>query len=69
MPRVIDVYMCMHACVHECVRARVCVINENKHPFQDFCYLISRTLLIYPSDFNNFCHVGLFSSVYMRVTW
>ena len=60
-PRVTHVYMCALVCVH------VCVINENQHPFQDFCYLISHTLLIYPSDFDYFRHVGLFSSVSMHV--
>ena len=59
MPRVTDLYMFVRECV--CVH----VINENKHHFQDFRYLNSRTLLIYPSDFNYFCHVGPFSSIFM----
>ena len=42
------------------------VINENKHHFQDFRYFISHTLLIYPSDFNYFHYVRLFSYVFMR---
>ena len=50
-----------NACVrvYVCVCARVCVINENKHPFQNFCFLIHYTALIYPSNRQNFCHVGL----------
>ena len=44
----------------------MCAINENKQPFQDFCYFISRILPMYPSDFNYFHHVGLFSSIFMR---
>ena len=59
MSRVTHVYMCAHMCAH------MCVINENKHPFHDFCYLINDTVLIYPSNRRNFCHVGLFSSVVM----
>ena len=39
--------MCVRVCARACVP--VCVINENKYPFQDFYYLISLTLLIYPS--------------------
>ena len=46
--------------VHVCACVRMFAINENKHPFHDFRYLISRTLLIYPSDFNYFHHVRLF---------
>ena len=43
----------MHVCARACVHARVCacvlvcVINENKHPFQDFCCLINHSWLIY----------------------
>ena len=53
----------LHVCVRAC--ARVCVIKENTHPFQDFHYLISHTLLIYFSDFNYFCHVGPFLYIFM----
>ena len=63
-------YMC--ECVRTCVRvcAYVYVINENKHPFQGFCYLISHALLIYPSNHRHFRHVGLsFSVFYVQVTW
>ena len=52
------VRMCECACVRVCVR--VCVINENKHHFQDFCYLINYTTLIYLSNRQKFYHVGLF---------
>ena len=30
--------VCMGVCVRVCVRVRMCGINENKHPFQDFFY-------------------------------
>ena len=43
------------------VHVNSCVINENKHPFQDFHYLFTLTLLINPLDFNYFHHVRLFS--------
>ena len=43
------------------------VINENKHPFQDFCYLINDTVLIYLSNRSNFCHVGLFSFIILHM--
>ena len=36
----------------------MCVINEIKHSFKSLRYLINPTLLIYPLDFLNFCHVG-----------
>ena len=42
------------------------MINENKHSFQDFCYLINDTVLIYPLNHRNFFHVGLFSSSFMH---
>ena len=44
----------------------MCVINENKHPFEDFHYHIGRLLLNYPSDFSYVRHVGLFSSIFMH---
>ena len=47
-----------HVYVRTCVR--VSVIKENFH------YLISHTLFIYPLDFSYFRHVGLFSFVFMR---
>ena len=56
---------CMCECVCAHVRARLCVINE-KAPFSGFCYLINHVLIIYPSDFNDLYHVGLFASVFMR---
>ena len=52
--------MCVSACV------LVCVINENKHPFQDFCYLINYTSIIYPSNHRNLRHVGLSFYFFMR---
>ena len=52
-----------HMCL--CARVPACVINENKHPFQYFCYLINDTVLIYRSNRHNFCHVGLFYSVFL----
>ena len=56
---------CTHVYMYMCVCARVgvCVINENKHPFQDFLYLISHALLIYPSNHHHFFHVRLFLCV------
>ena len=60
-----DMCTCVHMCACTCAHVCVCVINENKHPFQDFCYLISLTLVIYLSDFNYFRHVGVFSYVFM----
>ena len=69
MPRVTQC-TCALMCVIVCERVRACacvlVINENKHLFQDFCYLISRTLLKYTSNFNKFHHVRLFSFVLLR---
>ena len=56
-------HMCMWAYVCACVH--VCVINENKHPFEDFRYLFSFPLLIYPSNCNYFRLLGLFSSGFM----
>ena len=53
--------VCM--CVRVCACVHMCVINENKHPFQDFLLLINRILLIYQLDFSNFCHMGLSSSI------
>ena len=50
-----------------CACVGLCVINENKHPFQDFRYLIHCVLLIYPTDFSNLCHVGLFASICMHM--
>ena len=60
----VDVRARVSACV--CARVRVCVINENKHPFRHFCLLINRTLLMHLLDYNNFCHWGLFYFVLMR---
>ena len=54
----------MRACAG--VRVCVCVINENKHPFQEFLYLINDTILLYPLIHHNFRHAGLFSSFFMR---
>ena len=63
-PCVIDMYICAR------VSACACVINENKHPFQDFRYLINDIALIYPPNHYNFCHVGLFLFFYnAKVTW
>ena len=42
------------------------MINDNKHLFQDFCYLISHMLLIYPLNHCHFCHVGLSSFIFMH---
>ena len=44
----------------------MCVINENKHSFQDFRYLISYTILIYLLAFIYLHHVRLLSYVFMR---
>ena len=73
-PRDTCVCMCVLVCERVCarmcelVRACVCmsVISENKNYFLSLHYLINHTLLIYPSDFFNLCHVGLFFYFYMR---
>ena len=44
---------------------RMCVINENKHLFQEFRSIINCILLVFVSDFNNLYHVGLFAYVFM----
>ena len=67
---VTHVYMYARVSAHVCVCARVCacvcMINENKHPFQDFRYLISLALLIYPSNHCHFSHVGLSFFIFLR---
>ena len=55
-------HMCM--CARVCICVRMCVINESKHPFQDFCYLINNSTLIYPLSPFNFCHVGLYFNIF-----
>ena len=62
MPHVTQrVHMCVCVCVH------ICVINENKHSFQDFWYLISHTLLV-ESPLFSLCGT-IFLCFYVEVTW
>ena len=58
----------VRACVRVCACA--CVINENKHAFQDFRYFINDTVLVYQLNCHSNCHVGLLSSIfYAQLTW
>ena len=58
---------CACVCVRVCACARVCVINENNHAFQDFCYFINDTVLVYRLNRHSNCHVGLLSSILCTV--
>ena len=60
----VHVWAYVYACVY--ARVRVYAINKNKHPFQDFRYLINHSPLIYPPIPFNFCHVGLCFSILVR---
>ena len=53
-------------CMFVRVCMRVCAINENKHPFQDLCYLINQSPLIYLCIPFRFCQVGLCFSVFVH---
>ena len=57
------IHMCARGHVYMCVR--LCVISEIKHPIQDLSLLTNYAHLINLSDFNYFCHVGLFFSIFM----
>ena len=59
---------CICACACECACVRVCahVWWMRKHPFQDFCYLLNYTTLIYSSKHLIFRNVGLSFYFYMR---
>ena len=59
----VRVCVCVYARV--CVCVCVCVINVNKHPFQDFHYLINHSPIIYLHIPFNFFHVGLCFSVFV----
>ena len=70
------VYACVCVCVCVCVYARVCicvcvcVINVNKHPFQDFHYLINHSPIIYLHiPFNFFLCGIMFFCFCVQVTW
>ena len=63
----LHVHSCVCACVCACVRTHV--INENKHPFQSFRYLINYKALINPSNHCYFYHAGLFFYFYAQVMW
>ena len=61
--------VCVHASACVCACVRTCVINENKHPFKSFRYLINYKALINPSNHRYFCHVGLFFYFYAQEMW
>ena len=61
----VHVYVCAHVCARVCMRVcmcvRVCMINENKHYFQSFCYLINYIVLIHVESSKFFsCETILF---------
>ena len=65
---------CAHMCARLCMRMRACVcvcvhlcmINENKHPFKDFFYLINHSHIIYSRIPFNFCQMELCFSVFVH---
>ena len=53
----------MCARVRKCVHVCACVCLMRMHHFQDSRYLLNYTTLICLLNRQNFCHVGLFSSI------